>query len=64
MSLPRQLPSAEPNEELLAVDNYELDSVGELKKRRAQPTGALQNPHEPEAQWSSKSTTKDETWRR
>ena len=32
------------------------------QETRAQPTGAVHNPHEPEAQWSSKSTTKDKTW--
>ena len=44
------------------LENYELDSAGRPQKTRAQPTGAVQNPHEPQAQWSSKSTTKDKTW--
>jgi transposase len=44
------------------LENYELDSAGRTQKTRAQPTGAVSNPHEPEAQWSSKSTTKDKTW--
>lgn len=44
------------------LENYELGPAGEAKQRRAQPTGAVHNPHEPEAQWSSKSTTKDKTW--
>jgi transposase len=35
---------------------------GEAQKMRSQPTGAVHNPHEPEAQWSSKSTTKDKSW--
>lgn len=30
--------------------------------RRARPPGAVQNPHEPEAQWSSKATTKAKEW--
>ena len=44
------------------LENYALDTGGDAQKTRAQPTGAVQNPHEPEAQWSSKSTTKDKTW--
>lgn len=44
------------------LENYALDAQGRAQKTRAQPTGAVHNPHEPEAQWSSKSTTKDKTW--
>lgn len=44
------------------LENYALDAEGHAQKTRAQPTGAVHNPHEPEAQWSSKSTTKDKTW--
>ncbi len=44
------------------LENFEIDPSGPLKTHRAQPTGALQNPHEPEAQWSSKSTTRDKSW--
>jgi transposase len=44
------------------LENYELDAEGHAQKTRAQPTGAVHNPHEPEAQWSSKSTTKDKSW--
>ena len=44
------------------LENYELALTGQTNKTRAQPTGAVHNPHEPEAQWSSKSTTKDKTW--
>ena len=44
------------------LENYVLDTGGDTQKTRAQPTGAVHNPHEPEAQWSSKSTTKDKTW--
>jgi hypothetical protein len=29
---------------------------------KAQPSGAVRNPHEPQAQWSSKDTTGDKTW--
>ncbi len=35
------------------LKNYELEPAGEAKQRRAQPIGAVHNPHEPEAQWSS-----------
>lgn len=43
-------------------ENYEEDKNGGYQQTRAQPTGALHNPHEPGAQWSSKSTIKDKTW--
>jgi transposase len=42
------------------LENYDLS--GCIRQTRAQPTGAIHNPHEPEAQWSSKSTTKDKHW--
>jgi len=44
------------------AENFEVDEAGECRQRRAQPTGAVHNPHEPEAQWSSKSTTRDKSW--
>lgn len=55
---------AEPMKLLARVleENYELDENGERKQRRAQPSGAVHNPHEPQAQWSTKSTTKDKEW--
>lgn len=43
------------------LENYTLEA-DEVRKTRAQPTGAVHNPHEPEAQWSSKSTTRDQSW--
>ena len=43
------------------LENYTLEA-DEVRKTRAQPTGAVHNPHEPQAQWSSKSTTRDMTW--
>ena len=43
-------------------ENYEEDKNGGYQQTRVQPTGAVHNPHEPEAQWSSKSTIKDKTW--
>ena len=48
--------------QLVFLENFTLEPRGETNKTRAQPTGAVHNPHEPEAQWSSKSTTKDKTW--
>lgn len=44
------------------LENYEFDPAGHTQQTRSQPTGAVHNPHEPEAQWSSKSTTKDKNW--
>lgn len=44
------------------LENYTVAPGGEVGKTRAQPTGAVHNPHEPEAQWSSKSTTRDKSW--
>ena len=44
------------------LENYSVDATGRTDQTRAQPTGAVHNPHEPEAQWSSKSTTKDKSW--
>jgi transposase len=44
------------------LEHYTLAPGNEIEKTRAQPTGAVHNPHEPEAQWSSKSTTRDKSW--
>lgn len=44
------------------LENYTVDTEGRAQKTRVQPTGAVHNPHEPEAQWSTKSTTKDKAW--
>lgn len=57
----------EPTEEIQVLrrvfeENYELAENGERRQTRAQPPGAVHNPHEPQAQWSSKSTTKDKEW--
>lgn len=43
-------------------ENFEMAVDGELCQRRAQPTGAIHNPHNPDAKWSTKSTTKDKEW--
>ncbi len=44
------------------LENYEFAPEGHARKTWVQPTGAMHNPHEPEAKWSSKSSTKDKTW--
>jgi transposase len=44
------------------AENYEVDEQGEPRQTRAQAPGAVHNPHEPQAQWSSKSTTRDKQW--
>ena len=44
------------------LENYAWGPKGTMQSTRALPPGAVQNPHEPEAQWSSKSTTRDKTW--
>jgi hypothetical protein len=44
------------------AENYEIDETGACHLTRAQPAGAVHNPHEPEAQWCSKSTTRDKSW--
>lgn len=44
-------------------ENFEINQEDEsCSPLRAQPAGAVQNPHDPQAQWSSKSTTKDKEW--
>jgi transposase len=45
------------------LEHFAVEPDGRASKTRAQPPGAVQNPHEPEAQWSTKSTTKDKEWR-
>jgi hypothetical protein len=43
-------------------ENFESSESGPCVSRHGQPPGAVHNPHDPEAQWSSKSTTKDKEW--
>ena len=43
-------------------ENFEVSAEGAVEKRRAQPTGAVHNPHNPDAQWSCKSTIKINGW--
>lgn len=44
------------------ADNFEADAQGSVETRRLQPTGAVQNPHNPDAQWSSKDKLKTKVW--
>ncbi len=43
-------------------EDFEMTADGELGQRHAQPTGAIRNPHNPDAKWSKKSTTRDKEW--
>jgi hypothetical protein len=36
------------------TENFQLGSADQLETTPAQPTGAVHNPHEPEAQWAAK----------
>jgi len=44
------------------AENFEESTGAEVQQRRAQPPGAVHNPHDPEAQWSTKNTIKDKSW--
>lgn len=44
------------------ADNFEVGAQGMVEARRLQPTGAVQNPHNPDAQWSSKDKLKTKAW--
>lgn len=35
-------------------EHFELDEHAQVQQREAQPPGAVQNPHDPEAQWAAK----------
>jgi hypothetical protein len=43
-------------------ENFEPSTGAELQQRRAQPPGAVHNPHDADAQWSTKNTIKDKSW--
>ena len=43
-------------------ENFSMGQDGAVEKLRARPTGAVQNPYNPDAQWSYKSTMKDKDW--
>ncbi len=43
-------------------ENFEVNEEGETEQRKAQPSGAVRNPHDAEAQWSSKDTIRNKEW--
>lgn len=55
-TLPEALRQTRPLETLRRVFEEHFEQTPELTDRPAQPPGAVQNPHDPEAQWSSKRT--------
>ena len=48
--------------ERVYTENFEETNEGQVDQRRAQPAGAVHNPHDAEAQWSTKSTIKEKAW--
>lgn len=44
------------------AENFEEGSGEAVAQRRAQPPGAVHNPHDPEAQWSTKKTSAQKEW--
>ena len=63
-SLGTGAPKSEAVELLKRVfeENFEYAHGGAVEKRRAQPPGAVCNPHDPQAQWSAKDTAKRKEW--
>lgn len=63
-SLRDKAPKSEAVELLKRVfgENFERAQGGAVEKRRAQPSGAVSNPHDPQAQWSSKDAAKQTEW--
>jgi hypothetical protein len=47
--------------ERVFLEQYELEA-GEPQPREKEDSRAVKNPHDPEAQWSTKDTTKDKSW--
>jgi len=43
-------------------ENYEPDEHGSWQQTPKSQPGSIQNPHDPDAQWCTKSTTKDKEW--
>ena len=62
--LPQEVRNAEGVRLVARVfeENFETDGDGGVAPRRARPAGAVQNPHDPQAQWSRKDTTKQKEW--
>jgi transposase len=48
--------------QLVFLEFFEVTPEGSFEERKARPAGAVNNPHDPQAQWSTKSTTKDKDW--
>lgn len=63
-SLREEAPKLEAVELLKRVfgENFECAQGGAVEKRKAQPSGAVQNPHDPQAQWSSKDAALRTEW--
>jgi len=63
-TLPEALRQTRQLETLRQVFGEHFELTPELIRRPAQPPGAVHNPHDPEAQWSSKSTmaAQDKSW--
>lgn len=62
-SMPEELREIKESKVLGRVFGENFERVdGTLRQRRAQPAGAVHNPNDPEAQWSTKSTTKEKDW--
>jgi hypothetical protein len=62
--LPAALRGARAIEALRRVFAENFEMAPDLRQRPAQPPGAVHNPHDPEAQWATKSTiaAKDKAW--
>jgi len=64
----KDLPSDVSNHDTLKIlkrvfdENFEINESAGIEQRRAQPPGAIHNPHDPEAHWSTKDTTKEKEW--
>jgi hypothetical protein len=48
--------------ERVYAENFQQVEGRQVDSRPAQPPGAVHNPHDPQAQWSTKSTIKDKQW--
>ena len=44
------------------TENFAETAAGAVDQRRAQPPGAVHNPHDPEAQWSTKKPAAQKEW--
>ncbi len=55
--LPRQAAKAIDLLGRVYAENFEEKKDNRVERRHSQPSGAVHNPHDPEAQWSSKSST-------